>query len=173
MRAKRSILVGIVGLLILALITSSAGAYYRSHRDPRDTEGLGTPGNRSQIDIERVRLRIDDGDVVMRIATYGRLPGWGEARVSFDSRGGPRTDRYAYVWWDEASGGWLERGVYRRGGDRVETIHTRKSDDVIRLRFPRASLNASRHVRWRLRATLATSDTTLVDHAPDHGWYEH
>ena len=173
MRARRSALVCVIGLLILTLLAPSAGAHYRSHRDPRDTEGSGTSGTRARIDIERVRLRIDDRNVVVKIATYDRPPAWGEARVSFDTRGGPRVDRYAYVWWDDASGGWLDRGLYRRGGDRVGDIHAGKSDDVIRLRFARAWLNASRHVRWRVTATLATSEATFVDHAPDRGWYEH
>ncbi len=173
MRVKRSRLVGIVGLLTLALLAPSAEAHYRSHRDPRDTEGLGTPGNRSRIDIERVRLRIDDGDVVVRIATYGRLAGWGELRVFFDSRGGPRMDRYAYVGWDDASGGWLERSLYRRDGDRVTDVHARKGREVIRLRFPRSALDATRHVRWRVSATLPSADGTFVDQAPDAGWYAH
>jgi hypothetical protein len=169
----RSAVVGVVGLMILTLLAPSAGAHYRSHGDPRDTEGLGTPGNRSRIDIERVRLRIEDGDVVARIATYGRPAAWGEVRVFFDARCGPRMDRFAYVVWDDASGGWLERGLYRRDGGRVTDVHARKSDDVIRLRFPRSALDATRHLRWRVSAVLPSADGVFVDRAPDAGWYEH
>lgn len=173
MRHERSATVGVLGLLIVGLFAPSAGAHFRSHADPRDTEGFGTPPDRARIDLERMRVRVENGDVVAKMAVYGRLPGWGEVRLAFDSRGGHRTDRYAHVWWDEASGGWLDRGLYRRGGDRDDEVHARKSDDVIRLRFPRALLNASRHVRWRVTATLESSEGTFVDRGPDSGWYEH
>jgi|GEM_PF-3153343 hypothetical protein len=170
MRHKASVSLAIA-VLLLGLLAPSAGAHYRSHRDPRDTEGLDAP--RSRIDIDRVRLRIDDGDAVVKITTYGALAGWGRLRVEFDSRGGPRMDRYADVWWDEASGGWLERGLFRRGGDLVGDLRARRGEDALRLRFPKAWLRATRHMRWRVTATLPTADGPLVDDAPDTGWYDH
>ena len=160
---RHALLWSVIASLTMGL-ASAADAHYRSHADPRDTP--------DGIDIERTRMRRDRGDIVVKVATYDALPGWGWVFVDFVSRGGPRRDRVAVLQWDAASGGWVKHALYRRGHRFVGSVTARMGEDVLRLRFPKAWLKATRHVRWRVRTAFGYGGT-IVDRAPDGGWFAH
>ncbi len=155
----------IVMVLALALAASpalDALARRGSFGDPRDTpEG---------IDVRRARLRFESGDVVVKVAAYGELPGYGWLVIGFDSRGGPRRDRFAVVQWDAASGGWVDRTLHRRNHDVVGSVRARMGADALRVRFPRAWLRATKPLRWRVRTAFGFAGG-IVDRAPDVGWF--
>ena len=77
--------------------------------------------------------------------------------------------------WD---GGLTHKAVpFRRGGREVPNgIQPTESDNarIIRFRFPRRLLHASKHVRWRVIVdSTMSADETAVDQAPNAGWFVH
>lgn len=166
---KRALVVALTLALSLGLV-QPATANHRSHRDPRDAAG--------GLDIRRARLRLVDcgcgpgRDVVVVVRTHDDQPGYGWFTIEFDSRGGPRRDRYVDGSWDFASVG-FQAVLYRANGDPIVGVAGRVGDDSFRVRFPLKRLRHTKHVRWRVTATLRSPQFEIVDLAPDDGWYAH
>lgn len=155
------------GLLLMIVATSQvASAHYLSHSDPQDTP--------DGFDIKRVRLRMDDGDLIGKIVSYEDRTCCWEVVVDFDSRGNGRMDYYAYISFEAASGG-LFADLRRRGGRLVDSIRARTdgADGALRFRFPASLLDKTKDVRWRVATGSWLADEKWQDLAPDAGWFDH
>lgn len=157
----------LVSILAVCLTAQVASAHYLSHPDPQDTP--------DGFDIERVRLRLDDGALIGKVVTFDDWPCCWVVRVDFDSRGGARMDYYAFIDWDGASGGIVAHDLHRRGGRFVDSIRVRADweDGELRFRFDESLLNATRDVRWRVATSSWLADDDWRDLAPDTGWFDH
>lgn len=155
-----------LALLAITVTAQGAHAHFVSHPDPQDTP--------DGFDLERVRLRLDDEDLVGKAVTYGDWPCCWTLAVKFDSRGNDRLDYYALIEWDGASGGIISRQLHRRGGRPVQRIRVRADwqDGELRFRFDESLLNATKHVRWRVVASSWLADEDWQDLAPDSGWFD-
>lgn len=70
--------------------------------------------------------------------------------------------------WDFASSG-FQAILYRANGRVITTVKGCVGEDPIRVRFPFNLLRRTRHVRWRVSATLRSPTFEIVDLAPDRG----
>lgn len=159
--------------LILALIAVPAQGHQLDHRDPDDVRG--------RLDIRRVdwfdSMSGGERRVMITIRTFERYKNSdlqtfnGHARIDFDTRGGPRMDRYIRFGYNTDQGIWCEVYTSR---DRFagEGIATRDARTLI-CAFDRRALAIERHLRWR----VSTSNGDLLrtfDEAPAGGrWFAH
>lgn len=155
----------------LVAVAHPASAHYRPHGDPKDAP--------NGFDIARVRLRTNDGDLIGKVQFYDVESGYWDfdLLVGFDGRGDDRRDGFAAILWRIDAQGLLEAGFYQRGRGLVGDVKVRTDDseNVVRFRFPKRFLRATRDVRWKV--TIDSFDQKdfegEADRAPDAGWFDH
>jgi hypothetical protein len=163
----RTLRLALVGALTTVFVmTSPASAHLLSHADPEDAE--------DGLDLERVRLRVDELQLTGRVDFYDPRPAW-VMRVEFDSRGSEGLDYYFFVSFDGGSSG-LACGLHRRNGDAVR-VSPRRLDcalraDTLRFEFLKRVLSRDKHLLWRV-STRLLSPEGIQDAAPDDGWFAH
>jgi len=161
----------LLAALVIATTSQVASAHYLSHRDPEDTPG--------GFDIERVRLRAPEGDLISKVRFFEIAYGYWDwdIRVDFDSRGDERMDFYLAGSAQVDYGGWLNAALYRRGGRLVDDVRAKWDSGAgeLRVRFPERLLDATKDVRWRVDVWSYDQlhATGGEDLAPDSGWYDH
>ena len=153
-----------VTIAAVIAVPSNAYAHLLTHADPDDVSG--------RFDLRKVSLEREEAELTATVRTFERLRDRhflaGNAFfVKFDSRGSKRVDFTLRM--DYYEGATPHCTLYDRNGfSRYETdgVKGRRSFSCS---FPKAELNASRHIRWRVLAVYGGEK----DRAPDRGWYAH
>lgn len=161
MRRYRTIVLCCVAAM--AAMGTAAQAHLLEHSDPNDTSG--------RLDVRRSAVVRDGDELSAKVRTFERIRDRdllnGGFLVQFDSRGGRRADFSLRMDLYEGGRPWCTL-FDRDGFSRYETEATRTRRSFT-CTFPRAELEPSKHVRWRVR----TGQGAGREQAPDKGWYRH
>lgn len=160
---KRNRMLVLCIVTALAAVGTAAQAHLLEHSDPDDTKG--------RLDLRRAAVARDGDEIDVKVRTYEKIRDRdlldGGFLVQFDSRGGRRADFSLRMDLYEGGRPWCT--LYDRDGfSRYETEATRTRRSFA-CTFPKAELEASKHVRWRAR----TGEGAAREQAPDKGWYRH
>lgn len=156
----------IAGFVVCFLLIPAANAHQIEKSDPDDTRG--------RLDMKSVDVDRSGGTLFVVIKMYERWrnsdigPFNGLISMDFDTKDGPRSDRFVRFRYSDISGLWCEI-VKTRGGEIVgEGIATRDRKTAV-CSFPRRWLDLEKHLRWKAFTYLRGRGDT----APQKGWFVH
>jgi hypothetical protein len=162
-RANRQKLVGMVLVFLCCLVlwtSTTASAHFLNHHDPDDAAG--------GLDLSMVHLweYQQEGLFSLVVRTYDQIEGHGRFIGWFDSFGDSRWD-YALIM--RVPSGC--RMIARVGGPHTSLLASRVDPTRAHCLFQLLSgFRRTKHIRLRV---WSKADNSIVDRAPDTGWFQH
>lgn len=152
----------LVATAAIVLSQVGASAHLGGHSDPDDVDG--------KLDMRRVELARSGRQLTVTVRTHDRFRREDLYEQGFffllDSR---RDKRWDFTLRINDHHGFPRCTLYGRDGYERYGNDAIKGPRSLSCSFPRADLNQTRHLRWRVRSY----DWPNTDLAPNKGWYRH